>query len=203
MSKEEVVCGYGDCSSKYRNPSSLRTHQRKKHAKEYAATGYKMRNSKRARIDELLDNEEVVPMVPTAQGLPMVPAPSPELREYLELTEIALANTRRDFERQIEELNQRIESQQRQMHMELSGLMTEVIDQREHLKRLSMKSVKWCVVCFENEVEYAFQPCGHKCVCKDCALQTLQRFRRCPCCRSNSSNVIRIFEISAACEESH
>lgn len=203
MSDEEVVCGYGECTSKYRNLNSLKAHQRKKHPVEYGYTGCKMRNNKRARVDEEGNAAPIIalPALPASPALPALPASL--ALPALANDETALIGMRKDFEQQIARLNEKIEAQQRQIHIELSSLMTEVIDQREHLKRLSQTNVKWCVVCFEKEVEYAFQPCGHKCVCKDCAMQTLQRFRRCPCCRSNASTVIRIFDISAACEEAY
>jgi len=48
-----------------------------------------------------------------------------------------------------------------------------------------------CVVCLDNEAEYAFVPCGHLCICSEC--HNAGGIHRCPLCRGISNNVIKIF----------
>ncbi|OWA51887.1 hypothetical protein BV898_16348 [Hypsibius exemplaris] len=47
-----------------------------------------------------------------------------------------------------------------------------------------------CVVCLVNMKTVAFNPCGHLCVCTDCADHG---FQTCPVCRENVTNAIKIF----------
>ena len=46
-----------------------------------------------------------------------------------------------------------------------------------------------CRVCFENNLEIAFVPCGHFCVCNVCAA----RLVRCPICNQTYEKALRIF----------
>lgn len=47
-----------------------------------------------------------------------------------------------------------------------------------------------CVVCLDAQAKHAMVPCGHLCVCGDCAKQSLND---CPVCRGKVDNVIRIY----------
>ena len=52
-----------------------------------------------------------------------------------------------------------------------------------------------CVICYQNRKDTAFYPCGHTCLCFDCA----QRFNReathrvCPICRNRIKDTIKIY----------
>jgi len=46
-----------------------------------------------------------------------------------------------------------------------------------------------CVVCLENPKNCAFVPCGHMCVCYGCG----QQLKKCPICRIDSTQLIKIF----------
>ena len=48
-----------------------------------------------------------------------------------------------------------------------------------------------CVICLTQLRTHAFTPCGHKCVCKDCADKITDK--KCPICRVKSSAVIKVF----------
>lgn len=50
-----------------------------------------------------------------------------------------------------------------------------------------------CVICLGDKSEFAFIPCGHLCICKDCAICVANFDRRCPVCRSNATHVMKIF----------
>ena len=46
-----------------------------------------------------------------------------------------------------------------------------------------------CVLCMENDVEVAFVPCGHFCVCVGCAAGLAQ----CPICRHDVERELRVY----------
>jgi hypothetical protein len=45
-----------------------------------------------------------------------------------------------------------------------------------------------CVVCIDAERTHVFIPCGHRCVCPDCA-----DLPRCPMCREVATGTYRVF----------
>lgn len=52
-----------------------------------------------------------------------------------------------------------------------------------------------CPVCFDNDIEYAFVPCGHT-ICRTCRdkYRTAGNLRStCPSCRSHSSDIMKLF----------
>ena len=61
-----------------------------------------------------------------------------------------------------------------------------------------------CVVCLSITATHACVPCGHKCVCEQCAAAATATAaasfsnNRCPLCRSNVSSIIRIYD---GCED--
>lgn len=52
----------------------------------------------------------------------------------------------------------------------------------------------YCQVCWENQSNHAFTPCGHKVVCGTCAAQILSSSQRCPICKSRAYDMIQIWE---------
>tara|TARA_Y100000389_G_scaffold196605_1_gene229807 strand:- start:3934 stop:4569 length:636 start_codon:yes stop_codon:yes gene_type:complete len=48
-----------------------------------------------------------------------------------------------------------------------------------------------CVICLEKPPIMACVPCGHKCLCKDCATEEI---KICPMCRAPITGYLRIFE---------
>ena len=51
-------------------------------------------------------------------------------------------------------------------------------------------TVAMCCICFEKEVKYVLVPCGHPCLCEDCASMGL---KECPICRSCSARPMRFY----------
>lgn len=47
-----------------------------------------------------------------------------------------------------------------------------------------------CRVCYDNEIQIVFLPCGHFVTCKDCA----QKVRKCVVCRTTIKGIIRAYE---------
>ena len=50
-----------------------------------------------------------------------------------------------------------------------------------------------CVVCLDAAADYAFIPCGHRCVCKADAEMIQQSARACPICRQMPENFHKIY----------
>ena len=51
-----------------------------------------------------------------------------------------------------------------------------------------------CVVCLGSPSTCAFVPCGHQCVCEDCARAvSASAIRACPMCRGDIERFVRVF----------
>lgn len=42
-----------------------------------------------------------------------------------------------------------------------------------------------------NLKESVFVPCGHRCACYDCAIQTFKNFKKCPVCQTESTDILK------------
>ena len=52
---------------------------------------------------------------------------------------------------------------------------------------------KECSVCLVEEPKFAFVPCGHKCLCKNCS-KTVSK-KECIICSAKTKKIIEIFEV--------
>jgi hypothetical protein len=50
-----------------------------------------------------------------------------------------------------------------------------------------------CVICRTSRKTHVFVPCGHLCVCVDCAEITTSLSKTCPICRKESTNIMQVF----------
>jgi hypothetical protein len=50
-----------------------------------------------------------------------------------------------------------------------------------------------CVVCWSSKRTHAFFPCGHMCVCNECANTILRGNSKCPLCRMESRQIAKIY----------
>ena len=50
-----------------------------------------------------------------------------------------------------------------------------------------------CVVCMDMPNTHAFVPCGHRCVCAQCSEPILHSNAKCPVCRADVTQAIKIF----------
>lgn len=82
-----------------------------------------------------------------------------------------------------------------------SEVFAHVMDIRDQMNLLAKKTTKWCVVCYERENIYAFMPCRHKCVCKECAKRVYEKYEKCPICRRKVSSAVAIYDASANIED--
>ena len=55
--------------------------------------------------------------------------------------------------------------------------------------------LKECIVCHRNYRESIFYPCGHRCVCYNCAVDIFTVFKKCPKCKREAKCIIKkVFE---------
>ena len=50
-----------------------------------------------------------------------------------------------------------------------------------------------CVVCMDGENTHTFVPCGHKCVCGECAKTIMRTAAECPTCRGEAREAIPVY----------
>ena len=63
------------------------------------------------------------------------------------------------------------------------------LDNNNYLK--NSQNDKLCIICFNNEKNAVFEPCGHVCCCFNCAKALINK--NCPICRSFCNNIVRIY----------
>lgn len=168
-------CAVGDCSSNYKTVGGLRTHQKKKHNEVYLKNGIQMR--KRVKVTETT-NAEIATF-----GAPMM-LPSKEKEESNNESSTTSSGMQR-----LERIIQDVQS-------DFSSLLAQMLELQEQSRLLAKKTTKWCVVCFEKENDYAFLPCGHKCVCRGCAEMQFRSATICPICRNQITTIQHIYDIS-------
>eukprot|EP01084_Bolivina_argentea_P229804 387776_1 len=87
-----------------------------------------------------------------------------------------------------------------------------IINNAVNIQQHKKKEVgKECVICFDNAKTHALVPCGHKCVCQECAEKLQQNLNsnhnqtksnnqqnedqnesKCPICRCNIKSILRV-----------
>jgi hypothetical protein len=67
------------------------------------------------------------------------------------------------------------------------------IDDRQNQMAEKQESDE-CVVCWSSKRTHAFFPCGHMCVCNECANTILRGKSECPLCRVASQQIIKIYQ---------
>jgi hypothetical protein len=97
----------------------------------------------------------------------------------------------------LETLHQQCAELRKELNDIRSEVFAHVTDMRQQMSLLAKKNMKWCVVCFERENNYAFEPCHHKCVCRECAQTVLNGFKKCPICREVSLRAHAIYDVAA------
>jgi hypothetical protein len=176
-----IECSIGNCSIQYKTIGGLRTHQRKKHEDVYKIKGIQMK--KRAKVTEVVINTRA-----TFEAPMIVTLPQKEKEEVPQ--DFSKFNA---LERNIAETNK----QMMDVQTDFSGLLAQLLELQDHVKLLAKKTTKWCVICFEKENNHAFTPCGHKCVCHECAINSCRTRMICPICRNPVTGIQQIFDISA------
>lgn len=76
---------------------------------------------------------------------------------------------------------------------QLNKYLNQKLKEREDkLKQteLQIEEQNECIVCMDCSIEFACVPCGHLCLCSECASQINDH---CPLCRNNIESVLRIY----------
>lgn len=59
-----------------------------------------------------------------------------------------------------------------------------------------VRSDRTCTICINAESTHLFIPCGHFCICEDCASQIMQdsdNVKMCPICKAQISSVHKVY----------
>jgi hypothetical protein len=201
-------CSIDDCTCSYVNKSSLKDHQIKKHKTVFEKSGIQMKRvsvatatpddqSKRLKTA----NVDLGQVVPIAAATAEIPPNLGAMWQAIERVDARLDSITADISRLSElmlKLSNDGESKSIKMMNELnSEVFAHVTDLRQQMTLVAKKNTKWCIVCFERENDYAFMPCRHKCVCKQCAQNVLNNYKKCPICRVAITTANMIYDLSA------
>ena len=58
-------------------------------------------------------------------------------------------------------------------------------------KVMENKYIQECMICHNNRKESIFFPCGHRCVCYNCAVLYFSVYHKCPKCNTDSKCIIK------------
>ena len=59
--------------------------------------------------------------------------------------------------------------------------------------KASVEGFRPCVVCMETTADTVLVPCGHLCMCERCAFEVYERTGRCPFCREEIEQTMRVY----------
>ena len=60
----------------------------------------------------------------------------------------------------------------------------EIVNDKLMVKKIFEDEDTQCAICLDNEREIVMVPCGHYCICGECANQIIKSFGTCPLCRT-------------------
>ena len=89
--------------------------------------------------------------------------------------------------RLLEDQNKLLLSQNKIFDFQLSDI-------KKRLSVVEKRNKRYCLVCWNNESNYALIPCGHKIVCGDCSVSILGGKRECPVCSEKVYDLLQIWE---------
>ncbi len=64
----------------------------------------------------------------------------------------------------------------------------------EEMEAKKIEDSKLCIICWEVPKQVALIPCGHKCVCEMHGQRLLSGREKCPICRAQVSNILKVYE---------
>ncbi len=185
------ACAVDNCSNNYAQSAGLKTHQRKAHPESFKEFGVLM---KRIAAEETNGSVFVkklktqdVDQSGQNDSIAELRAEIASLREELRVVRL----TDETFQLKI---NSAVKPMIDTLNSEVFAHVTNLQDQ---MVLLAKKNVKYCVVCFERENNFAFMPCRHKCVCRQCAQLVINKYKKCPICRNEAVNAQAIYDTSA------
>lgn len=116
-----------------------------------------------------------------------LPVDNPIPTSTVTVTAIATATATAE---EVDKLGMRLdllESQKKLMSMKLEDL-------QNRIKKVERLHKKYCIICWENESNYALIPCGHKIACGTCAFSILGGKRACPVCSNSVDDLLQIWD---------
>lgn len=211
---DRFACAVDKCSTHYAQKSSLIRHQRKQHAQSYEENGLLMRRvsgtSKRQKTGAASpDLEAIFEEPPLHDHNHNHDHEKDEMIQQQALVIESMQQRIAALEGQFSSLGDTLHSAGQHaarsatqaveavVDARCSELYAHFLDLKEQQTLLAKKTTKWCVVCFSKENAYAFMPCRHKCVCRDCAKEVYQRYKKCPICREPVTSAKAIYDLSA------
>lgn len=188
------ACILDNCTNTYAQVSSLKNHQRKHHSVAFEKDGFQM---KRVTPDEPTTTPPGVQKKLKTQESDMTRiTPLNETHENLKALILSMQEEMAKMSNEMQILRNQLLSVTPTIESAKSEMLAHVTDLRDHLSLVAKKTTKWCVVCFERENDYAFMPCRHKCVCRGCAQQVINKYKKCPICRRDAVNAQAIYDIA-------
>ena len=73
----------------------------------------------------------------------------------------------------------------------LISQITDIISEKYNNISSQNKSLPECMVCHNNLKESIFYPCGHRCVCYNCAVTIFEVYKKCPKCYQKAKCIIK------------
>lgn len=168
-----------ECDKGYKHFSSLTRHTRQVHNNRDESQ--MKRKSARTRNDNASNNKKQ----------------KVETQEDLSCAVSKLQTETFALRQEVQVLHQTMEDFKSSVEAILSVMEGRMVMFDDAVQNATRKNMKWCVVCFERENDYAFLPCRHKCVCRECAKQVSREFRQCPICRRGIEAICKIHDLSA------
>ena len=180
------------CPKTYAHSGNLKTHQKKSHSE--------LPVKKQRTLDfvstTLTTTPDIIATTESAPATAPITATAAATATATRLSDDQILKIFRDELQPLVAERAATKEQLSIVNSELAALRVEVAAFREQAAKFAKKNTKWCVVCFERENSHAFMPCRHKCVCKECARQVVEKYKKCPICRNDAVSAQKIFDMA-------
>jgi hypothetical protein len=163
------------CNKKYKTQKGLQKHYDTVHKEQFekhdpmSSFGSYLKNYVKEMVAPEYKPEESSDQ-PPQKPVPVNPSSSLETRLKL-----------------VEDQNKLLMSQNKIYSMKMDELF-------KRMRNLEKSNKKYCIVCWDNESNNAFIPCGHKIVCGTCAVSLLGGKRECPVCSQKVYDFIQVWD---------
>lgn len=174
------------CNKKYKTKSGIEKHYDTVHKEEM------LKSNKMSNFTSYMKSFVTYHETETKDKIP--PEQNPEqsnasfsiqsLKDSLSIQEIQSLQGKIKF---LESQNKFLSSQHKIYEMKQK-------DMSKRLKKLERATKKYCIVCWENESNYALVPCGHKIVCGTCAFSVLSGTKTCPVCANEVFDLLQVWD---------
>ena len=81
-----------------------------------------------------------------------------------------------------------------EVHEENERLKAHLKHRAKGNNSVGVYSMNSCSICLNETVAVIIQPCGHACLCKDCAKKLIENYaQRCPICRNKIRRIQNVY----------